>query len=149
MTNNTLPRLFFVVLVSSCALFLSSCASAPTADTDAGQKELADKWGIQVESVRLTAGNYMVDLRYRVLDAEKAARVITPRINPYLIDQASGAKFVVPSPPRIGPLRQTRSPQIAGKSYFIFFANPGQYIKPGNKVTMILNDVRIENLAVQ
>jgi len=147
MTNNTLLQTFFVALLSSCALALSGCATSPRHEAD--QEAIAEKWGIQIESIRLSAANYMVDLRYRVLDAEKASRVITPQVHPYLVDQASGAKFTVPSPPRIGPLRQTRSPQVTGRSYFIFFANPGQYIKPGNKVTVVLNDVRIENLAVQ
>jgi len=32
-------------------------------------------------------------------------------IKPYLIDQASGAKVIVPNPPKVGPLRTTQAPQ--------------------------------------
>jgi hypothetical protein len=58
---------------------------------------------------------------------------------------------MVPSPPKIGPLRQTtrNSGPLAGKTYFIFFANPGKSIKAGDKVTVVIGDFKIENLAVQ
>lgn len=142
-------RSFLMMVGISWMVLLHGCATAPTADTDSGHKRLADDWGIEVEAIRLTAGNYMLDFRYRIVDAAKATRAITPKTHPFLIDQASGAKLMVPTPPKIGPLRQTRGRLVTGKSYFIFFANPGQYIKAGSKVTVVLNDLKIENLTVQ
>lgn len=89
----------------------------------------------------------MLDFRYRVLDAEKASPLFSRKIKPYLIDQATGATFGVPEPPKVGALRQTRKP-VADRNYFIIFANPGEYIKKGSKVTVVIGDVRIENLIV-
>jgi hypothetical protein len=149
MTSNLLLRAFFISLLFSFLFSLTGCASSPTADTDAGRKAFADKWGIEVDAIRLTAGNYMLDFRYRVVDAEKASQIIGPKTRPFLVDQASGVKLDVPTPPKIGPLRQTRSRPVAGKSYFIFFANPGQYVKTGSKVTVVMSNLRIENLTVQ
>jgi hypothetical protein len=90
----------------------------------------------------------MLDFRYRVLDAEKAAPLFDRKNKAHLIDQATGAKFLVPESPKVGALRTTRPPQV-GKNYFIIFANPGKYIKKGNTVTVVVGDFKVENLVVE
>lgn len=112
------------------------------------QKSIADQWGIEILSLRRTAANYMLDFRYRVLDAEKAKPLFKRKIVTYLFDQASGAKFAVPSSPKTGPLRNSNVPQ-QGRNYFTFFANPGQYVKAGNNVTVVIGDLRAENMIVE
>jgi hypothetical protein len=111
-------------------------------------KNIEEKWGIKILNIRLSAGGYMLDFRYRVKDPEKASPLFDRKIKPYLIDQASGAKFLVPESPKVGALRQTRKP-VADKNYFIIFANPGKYIKKGNKVSVVIGDFKAENLTVQ
>jgi len=113
------------------------------------EPSLEEKWGVRVLSIRQTAGGYMLDFRYRVVDPEKALRLVSRKDKPYLIDQATGSKFMVPSPPKIGPLRQTSVKPLANRNYFILFANPGKYVKPGNKVTIVIGDFRVENLVVE
>jgi hypothetical protein len=109
---------------------------------------LEESWGIRILGLRLSAGGYMLDFRYRVLDPTKAAPLLDRSVKPHLIDQASGAKVIVPSPPKIGPLRTTQAPQ-AGRSYFVIFANPGVYIERGSKVTVVIGDFRAEDLTVE
>jgi hypothetical protein len=109
---------------------------------------LEEKWGVRPLSIRQTAKGYMLDFRYRIIDAEKAAPLFSPRIKPYIIDQASGAVMAVPNVPKLGSMRSTRKP-IKDKNYAILFANPGQHIKPGNKVTVVIGDFRAEHLIVQ
>jgi len=109
---------------------------------------LEEKWGIQVENARLSAGGYMVDLSYRVLDPNKAAPILDRRIKPYMVDQTSGAVFVVPNPPKVGQLRSGKNIK-EGKIYFIFFANPGRYVKSGNKVAIVIGDCKIDNVVVR
>lgn len=106
------------------------------------------EWGIQIEGIRRTAGGYMLDFRYRVVDAGKAAPLFDRKTKPYLLDQATGARFLVPSPPKTGPLR-TSNPPLEGRIYWMFFANPGRYVKPGDRVTVIIGDFRAENLTVE
>ena len=98
--------------------------------------------------IYLTANNYMLDFRYRVLDADKAAPLINWQIKPYLIDLSTGAKFFVPEPQKVGALRQTRRP-VSNKNYFIIFGNPGKYLKRGSKVTVVIGDYRAEDLVVE
>jgi len=105
--------------------------------------------GIRVENVRLTAANYMLDFRYTVTDPEKAAEIINRKIQPVLIDEASGAAMAVTSTSKLGALRHTGNNLIAGRRYFALFANPGQYIKSGSKVTVVMGDFRLEDLIVE
>ncbi|MBI3776572.1 MAG: hypothetical protein HY273_13695, partial [Gammaproteobacteria bacterium] len=89
--------------------------------------------GMRVTAVRITAEGYMIDLRYQVVDADKAAPLLSPKVQPYLVEQASGAKLLVPNTPKVGMLRQRVIDPKPEKTYFMFFANPGRYVKPGDK----------------
>lgn len=106
-----------------------------------------ETWGIEVQSARLSAGGYMVDFRFRVLDAAKAAQIFDRKIMPHMIDQATGAKFIVPSPPKVGQLRSGGNIK-EGKIYFIFFANPAGYVKSGSKITVVVGDFKAEDIVV-
>jgi hypothetical protein len=130
--------------VNSAQKAAQQCSAA-----DESQKSLLEKsWGIRIESLHLSAAGYMLDFRYHVLDANKAKPLFDPLTKPYLIDQTSGAVFAVPSPPKVGQLRNVKEVK-EGKTYFVFFANPGKYVKAGNKVTVVIGDFRAENLIVQ
>ncbi len=109
---------------------------------------LKDKWGIKFERALLSAGGYMVDFRFRVLDTAKATPILNRATHPYLIDQATGAQFIVPSPPKIGQLRSGKTIR-QGAVYAILFANPGKYVKSGNKVTVVVGDFQARDIVVQ
>jgi len=57
----------------------------------------------------------------------------------------------VPVTPKVGPLRQTvkLGAPVEGKTYFIFFANPGKFIKAGTSVTVSIGDFVLPGLVVQ
>jgi hypothetical protein len=114
-----------------------------------GSESLEQKWGIQVASLHLSANGYMVDFRYKVMDSQKAAALGDPKAKPYLLDQATGAKLVVPRSPKVGPLRQSAENLTAGKVYFALFSNPGKVVKTGSKVTVAIGDFKAENLVVE
>jgi len=127
----------------------SATVGAATATTaTAAAEQLKEKWGIQVQSIKRAAGGYMVDFRYRVIDPKKALPLFNPRVKSLLLDQASGAQLGVPSLPKISPTRTVKPPQT-GKTYSVLFANPGKLVKPGNRVTVVIGDLRAENLTVQ
>jgi len=146
-------RAVAALLALAAAATLAGCAS--TADTGARPPEvsapkpsLEEQWGVHVLGVHLSARGYMLDFRYRVLDPDKARPVFDRKIHPMLIDDASGAKMIVPDPPKIGSLRNTGSP-IAGKNYFVIFGNPGKFVKPGSRVTVVIGEFRAPNLVVE
>ena len=141
----------FWIMTVLLSAFLTGCASTSKnmqgKSTETSQTLAEEAWGIQVEAIRLSAEGYMLDFRYRVIDPAKAQALLDRNEKAHIIDQVSGAKFIVPSPPKVGPLRTSNPPQ-AGRTYFILFANPGQYIKQGNKVTVVIGDFKIEDLTV-
>jgi hypothetical protein len=106
------------------------------------------QWGVDVLGVRSTAAGYMLEFRYRVLDAEKARPLFERRTKPVLVDEASGATFAVPTPPKTGALRSS-NPPLAGRTYWMVFANPGGYVKPGRRVSVVIGEFRADGIVVQ
>ena len=66
---------------------------------------LEQEYGVRVESLRRTAGGYMLDFRFRVLDEDKARPLFDRDSRPYVLHARSGAKLLVPRSPKIGPMR--------------------------------------------
>lgn len=150
-------RLCVIAVFLAVSFYLQGCGGVqkkpePSKNPEELKKETVEQtWGVRVEGVRLSAGGYMLDFRYRVVDPEKAAPLVDRKVSPYLMDKATGAKFMVPAPGKVGPLRQT---PISGKPaqdkiYFILFANPGKYVKQGSQVTVVLGDFRAEDIIVE
>lgn len=136
-----------VAIVAGCASAVSRSAAEPVALAD--QQGAEEQLGIKVEALRWSADGFMLDFRYRVVDPDKARSLLTRSIKPYIIDEASGARFLIPSSPKVGPMRQTTLRPEAGRSYWLLFANPARYIKPGNLVTVVIGDHRLEHLVVE
>jgi hypothetical protein len=90
-----------------------------------------------------------VDFRYKVLDPVKAAFLTSAETKPELLNQISGAKLLVPNTPKVGQLRQITRQPVAGKLYFILFANTRHHVKSGDKVTITAGDFKVENLIVE
>ena len=105
--------------------------------------------GIRVESLRLTAADYMLDLRFRVTDPARAAPFFSRRTELQLVEPVSGARFAVPDTPKLGKLRQIARKDMPERSYFVLFANPGRYLKAGSRVILVAGDTRIGELTVE
>lgn len=115
----------------------------------APRSPVEERLGIKIEGMHLSAAGYIVDCRYRVLDPVKAAPLLDRKVNPYLLDEATGMQLGVPDAPKVGKLRPTsRGKIIAGRNYYILFANPGRHLKSGSKVTLVAGDNRIADIAI-
>lgn len=155
------PHMLSGWLVSFCRLVLAAivlsaqcgCAGRPgnstSGDTVLDTAPVEKALGIEVQSLRLSAGGYMIDFRYRAVDPGKAIVLFDRETRPYLVHEATNAKFLIPAPAKVGPLRQTTNNPVAGKTYFMMFANPGQYVKAGDRVTIVFGNYRIEHLQVE
>lgn len=140
--------LVIIALITVVTFADRAYCAGEQAPTGPDVQQLREKWGIEPVSLRLTAAGYMVDFRYRVTDPKKAEPFFYARSKPVLIDQASGKKLSVPVAPKVGALRQkTNKPEVS-RIYFVLFGNSG-VVKAGNKVTLIIGDIRIEDLTVE
>ena len=106
------------------------------------------KWGVEVLFVRQTAAGYMLEFRYKVLDTEKAKSLFERQTKPVLIHTRSGAELVVPTPAKTGALRNS-NPPLVDHTYWMFFANPGKFVKVGDKVNIKIGDFLAKDLVVQ
>lgn len=111
---------------------------------------LEEEWGVRVLGIRLGATDYMLDFRFHVTDADKALPLFDQRIKPYVIADRSDIKLPVPMAAKVGAFRPTnRGKNItAGRNYYIVFGNPDRHVKPGETVTVVIGDFRIDNLLV-
>jgi hypothetical protein len=105
-------------------------------------------WGVDVGGVHRVSSGYMLRFTYRVLDAEKAQPLFDKRAKPYLIDDSSGARLMVPAMENIGELRQSPAP-MEDRNYFMIFGNPGKLVKPGSHVTVVIGNLHIDGLVVE
>ena len=106
------------------------------------------QWGVEVLYVRQTAAGYMLEFRYKVLDAEKAKPLFERQTKPLLTHVETGAKLIVPTPAKTGALRNS-NPPLADHTYWMFFANPGKLVHPGDHVDIDIGEFRVAGLVVQ
>jgi hypothetical protein len=144
-------------LLMSAALTLSapSVADASVSEktgfiqqTKEQKQELSEKWGIELVAMRSTAAGHMVDFRYRVLDAKKAAPLFKRQTKPYLILQSTGQALAVPNTAKLGSLRNSNTPQ-EGRTYWMFFGNHQRVVQKGDKVTVAIGDFRVKDIEVE
>ncbi|MBE0576915.1 MAG: hypothetical protein IH613_13595 [Desulfuromonadales bacterium] len=105
--------------------------------------------GIEVIAIRTTAAGSMLDFRFKVLDKDKAMPFFLKELKPHLIDENTGAALEVPVPAKGGPMRPTSRDPRVGITYFMLFGNPGNFVKKGNPVTIVVGENRVENLVVE
>ncbi|MFA7618495.1 MAG: hypothetical protein WC012_05540 [Thiohalomonadaceae bacterium] len=133
----------------AAAPVMASAPEAPKTPQSMSAKELSERFGIELQGIRRVAGGYMLDMRYTVRDSTKAARLLGHDLIPQLIDERRNTHLITPAPPKIGPLRQTGASLRDGRTYFVFFANPGKGVKAGDPVSVMLGDIQLEGLTIQ
>ena len=106
------------------------------------------QWGIEILYVRQTAAGYMLEFRYKVVDAEKAKALFNRQTKPVLIHAKTGAQLIVPTPAKTGALRNSNTP-LDDHTYWMFFANPGKLVQPGEHVDIQIGEFLVEKLVVQ
>jgi hypothetical protein len=126
---------------------------APTitpAHASPGSGVLLEDLGVRVQGLKLTADGYVVDLRYRVLDPDKARPLLDRKVRPVLVDESTGKRYYVPSPPIVGSLRQTARNKVihTDRNYFILFANPDRQLQAGSLVTLHVGDRKADQLRI-
>jgi hypothetical protein len=90
----------------------------------------------------------MLDLRYRVTNAEKAGPILDRGVKPYLVSEKDDSKLYVPVTNKLGSLRNTTKFVKENRNYFMFFANPGKHVASGDTVTIVIGDFKAEHIRV-
>ncbi len=109
---------------------------------------LKQDWGIELLAVRRSEAGHILDLRYRVTDPEKARAIVEGRMKPMLLDETRKLALQVPATEKVGQLRQLHLSSRPDYVYFMLFGNPDRLVQDGDKVTLVLGDLRIDGIPV-
>ncbi len=161
-----------IVLIIACLLLMPGCGGANVAadpiyevapepatarQSASGQPTVEQspvepverQWGIEIQGLRLSAADNMLDFRYRVTDPDKARQLLKRGLKPWLLDRATGVKLLMPTATKIGPLRQATLAPKKDRVYYVMFANPGRFIKRGAIVDVVIGDFVAKDIVVQ
>ena len=132
----------YFVLRSSPASVEDAVAPAPPVVLSA--PAFTARTGVEVVQVAVTGGGGLVDVRYRVVDPDKANAVHERQNPPGLIDEATGVPVwqLVMGHAHKGQVK-------AGVTYYLVFYNPSDVVRRGEKVTVQLGGARLEHVLVR
>lgn len=145
-----LHSVFLIAWLMTAFYSLPACSAADFAEGRLADPDLSDSekaFGIRILSVRPTAAGQMLDLRFQVIDPEKAKPVLDKNKKTILVDQKSGKTLPVPVT-KSGSMRQTTLKPEPNRVYFTLFANPGGVVKENSLVTLIIGDLKKSDIIV-
>jgi hypothetical protein len=121
--------------------------SAPPSDPMAAisQAAFTDATGVRILRVFSTAGGGMIDVRYQVVDPDKAIIVHDTQNPPKLVNEATGQLIDRPFHDH-----SSKTQLRAGGTYQEILVNEGGVINPGDLITIFIgSDARLEHVPVQ
>jgi len=98
---------------------------------------------IMVTQAVLCGKGSFVDIRYWLTRPDK----ISPQTKIYLIHQETGTHLEVMKLARIGPLK-TNHAVLANNTGTALFRNRNDLVRPGSKVSLVLGNLRTDNIEV-
>ncbi len=108
-------------------------------------QEFAARTGAKITLVGVTGGGGMIELRYQVVDPDKASLLLhQDDKRPILVAEDTGATLALLSRPH-----NHKAELNLGGTYFFIMANTRNAIRDGTKVTIIVDDVRLEHVVAQ
>lgn len=104
---------------------------------------LEERWGIRVKQVGVTAEGGLVDLRYTVIDPDKAARMFEDLATVPLITTADGTRIQLTSKVKHHQQFET------GRTYYILYKNPRDAVRAGSIVSVLVGDARVDGIVAR
>lgn len=106
--------------------------------------ELVNRSGVRITQVALTGDGGLVDLRFQVVNADRAAALHETAHPPALVDEATGAVVN-----QVLMNHAHKGAFTVGVTYYLVFQNPGNWLRHGSKVTVLLGNAQVEHVAVR
>ena len=105
---------------------------------------LAERSGVRLVQVAVTGGGGLLDVRYQVVDPNKAVTVHENQTPPALIDERTGLVLdrLLMGHAHKGELK----PAV---TYYLVFENTGNWVRRGSKVSVLLGDAQVEHVVVK
>lgn len=108
------------------------------------QTAFTETTGVRLVRVTTTAGGGMLDLRYQVVDPDKAGIVHDSDNPPTIVDEVTGQ-----SASRPWMHHSSGRTLQAAVTYNELLLNPGGVVKSGSLITVVIGNSRLEHVVVQ
>ncbi|MBD3783061.1 MAG: hypothetical protein IE926_08920 [Micrococcales bacterium] len=139
-----------LLVLALAAFFGVRAVMAHAADVRSGTEavsaeEFGARTGAKISLIGVTAGGGMIELRYQVVDPDKASLLLHQADKrPVLVVEDTGETLAMVSRPH-----NHKAELNLGGTYFFIMANTRNAIHDGSKVTVIIGDVRLEHVVAQ
>jgi ABC-type Na+ efflux pump permease subunit len=137
--GGVLTAIILVLLLSSS---LSACSVGRVSQQAAplSLSALEAQYGLRVSLIAVTAAGGLVDVRLKVVDAEKAKQLLKDAASyPALMVPSSDTVLTAPEESRAQELKLENGGMI-----MLLFPNTSNAMKPGANVTVLFGDIRLE-----
>jgi len=105
-------------------------------------QELEERYGLRVMLIGVTAGGGLVDLRFKVVDAEKVRPLFKDHANmPVLLPVGSKVRLGLPG--------RHSTDYVSGKVYYMLYGNANGIVQPGKPVSVAFGDLVLEPIEAQ
>jgi hypothetical protein len=144
-----LPFLAILIMILLAAAFyalwgLPGRAGEGAEAVESSQAAFEAKTGVRVVHLALSAGGGLLDLRYLVIDPDKAAAVHDLDNPLAVMDERNAKTFDTPW------MDHSHQREFhAGVIYYTLLMNSGGALQKGDKVTVIIGGERLENVVIQ
>jgi hypothetical protein len=105
--------------------------------------ELAERSGVRVVRVAASGGGGLLEVRYQVVDPDVAAALHDQKTPPAVVDERRG---LVIGQLLMGHMHSGQTK--AGLSYYLIFMNPGDEVRAGDRVSVVLGNARLQHVRV-
>lgn len=117
---------------------------APLAAETPASPEIEAAWGVRFDHVALIGGGGIVDVRYTVIDPDRAAALLVSLdALPVLTNQRTGAEL------RLTESLHHRVNLDAGRSYYMLYANAGNLLRRGDAVSLTVGEFTLAPVVVK
>jgi hypothetical protein len=105
---------------------------------------LADRLGVRLTWVAVTGDGGLLDLRFQVVDPDKAAAIHDPTTPPAIVAENSGLFLdsLLMGHSHSGPFK-------TAVTYYLLFENDGNLVARGSRVTVLLGNVQVQHVVVR
>jgi hypothetical protein len=117
-------------------------AARIAAEQERAMNAIADEWGIRFVHVAVLADGGLLEMRFQVVNPDRVALMFEDlELIPWMIDEDTGTEIKLNNLPHSHDIP-------AGLNEFIIYRNVGGAVEPGDLVTLVVNDLRLEHFRV-
>ena len=142
-----LPLLAVALVIGGTVLYQAFQRPAAPSDPQGGapiNSAIEAKWGVRFKMVAITADGGLIDMRYLVIDPEKAQAMMNSLDTlPAIVKSDGSVDFRLQRP------MNHKNELQAGQSSYILYVNKANGLKRGDSVAIVVGDMRVEPVVVK